>query len=637
MADKFNAKLSVSELDFDSIKANLKAYLSTQEQFKDINFEGSGINILMDLLAYNTHYQGFYTNMVANEMFLDSAVRRDSIVSLAKHLGYTPRSRTAPTATVDVYTPTGVSLTDTIDMGTIIKGTQGAESYDFSVMNTTGYTLDSDGATYAPVTLKQGKIETLSYIFDDRTNAKYVIPSVADTSTLTVRVQTSTDDNTGYTDAWTLATDLNTVAKTDRAFHIQEIDDGEFEVYFGDNIVGKKPDNGNIIILQYLNTKGPEGNNIGTSDKEGGRVFSYEGSVVKVKSAASGGADAESTKSIKYYAPKTYSAQDRSVTSKDYEALVIRDYADIESVYVWGGEDNDPPEYGKVFLSIKPLSGLTIDETKKQEIIEDIIKKSNVVTVRPEIIDPDYLFLMVESKLVYDKSLTVLGKESIMGLVRGSIIDYIDNDLEKFDKDLYFSKLTRLMDEASTSLVGNDTTIKLQRRFEPRLNATANYKIEFGNPLYHPHDGHMAGVVRSTGVRYKDDSDTVFTGYLEDDGYGKIQMWKVGLNGVKTLVYYGTTAVGTIDYDTGTIELNNFRPIGFIRDANIKINAQLDEKNVFASRSRILTIDKNDPDAIVLSIQDKQSTTTRGGGGTRGSGSGGGGGGSMGGGGGRGY
>lgn len=625
MADKFNAKLSVSDLDFDTIKSNLKTYLSTQEQFKDINFEGAGINIILDLLAYNTHYQGFYTNMVANEMFLDSAIKRDSIVSLAKHLGYTPRSRTAPTATVDVYT-TGASLTDNVEYGDIIKGTQGDVSYDFSVMKTVGYTLDSAGATYAPnVTLKQGKIETQTYIFDDRTSAKYVIPAVADTSTLTVRVQKSTEDTTGYTDTWTLADNLNTVAKTDKAYHIQEIDAGEFEVYFGDNIVGKKPDNGNVIILQYLNTKGPDANSVGSNDKEGARVFSLSDSTVKVLSAAAGGADAETTKSIKFYAPKTYSAQDRSVTSKDYEALVIRDYADIESVYVWGGEDNDPPEYGKVFLSIKPLSGLTIDETKKQEIINDIIKKSNVVTVRPEIVDPDYLFLLVESKLVYDKSETVLGAESIMQLVRTSILDYIDNDLEKFDKDLYFSKLTRLMDEASTSLVGNDTTIKLQRRFVPRLNATANYKVEFGNPIYHPHDGHMTGVVLSTGFEYKDDDNVVFTGYLEDDGFGKLQMWKVGTEGEKIIVYAGSDNIGTVNYDTGLVELNEFRPISFLNDSNIKINVVLRDKNVFASRSRILTIDGNDPDAIRLSISDKQiAGENRGGGMSHGGGHGGG-------------
>ena len=607
MADRFNAKLSVSDLDFDSIKTNLKTYLSTQEQFKDINFEGSGINILMDLLAYNTHYQGFYTNMVANEMFLDSAVRRDSVVSLAKHLGYTPRSRTSPTATVDIFSPTA-ELTDAVERGVILKGTQGDESFDFSVMATVGYTLDSREATVGQtvaqnVTIKQGKIETLSYVFDDRTSAKYVIPAVADTSTLTVRVQKSTEDSSGYTDAWTIVSDINIVGKTDKAYHIQEIDGGEFEVYFGDNIVGKKPDNGNVIILQYLNTKGPDANNVGSSDKEGARVFSLSDSTVKVISAAAGGADAETVKSIKFYAPKTYQAQDRSVTSKDYEAILMRDYADIESVYVWGGEDNVPPEYGKVFISVKPLSGLKIDDTKKEEIKKDILKTSNIVTVTPEIVDPDYLFLNVQSDVVFDRSKTVLDKNSVLQLVRQSIIHYIDNDLEKFDKDLYFSKLTKLMDDSSSSIVGNDTTLSLERRFEPAIGTTANYTVEFGNAILHPHDGHIP-VISSSAFTYKDDDNIVITAYLDDDGNGNIRLWKMGVNGEKILVYFGTKSVGTIDYGSGLITLNNFRPLSYVNNSHIKINAPLQNKNIFASRSRILTIDTVDPSAITLTIRD---------------------------------
>ena len=603
MADNFNAKLSVSDLDFDSIKTNLKAYLSTQDQFKDINFEGSGINILMDLLAYNTHYQGFYTNMVANEMFLDSAIRRDSVVSLAKHLGYTPRSGTAPTATVDIYNTTA-SGTDVVEIGTIIKGTQGSESFDFSVMSTVGYTLDSDGLTAAQnVTIKQGKIETLSYIFDDRTASKYVIPAVADTSTLSVRVQTSTEDSTGYTDAWTIANDINTVGKTDKAYHIQEIDAGEFEVYFGDNIVGKKPDNGNVIILQYLNTKGPDSNNVGSADKEGARVFTLSGTTVKVLSAAAGGANAESVKSIKFYAPKTYQAQDRAVTAKDYEAILMRDYADIESVYVWGGEDNVPPEYGKVFISVKPLSGLKIDETKKEEIKKDILKTSNIVTVIPEIVDPDYLFLHLESNVVFDRSKTVLDKQSVLQLVRQSIIHYIDNDLEKFDKDLYFSKLTKLMDDSSASIIGNDTKITLERRFEPAIGVTSNYTVDFGNPIHHPHDGHIP-VISSSAFAYKDDNNEVITAYMSDDGSGNMELWKIGVNGEKILVYYGTTSIGKVDYEKGIVTLDNFRPLSYINNTHIKLNIPLQNKNVFASRARILTIDTIDPDAIKLTIRD---------------------------------
>jgi hypothetical protein len=612
MADKFNAKLSVSDLDFDTIKRNLKAFLSSQEQFKDMNFEGSGLNILLDLLAYNTHYQGFYTNMVANEMFLDSATRRDSVVSIAKHLGYTPNSVTAPTATVDIYDPSA-NLTDNIIAGSTVRGAQGGKSFGFSVMETSGYTLDSDGLTAAlNVEIKEGNLETISYIFTDKNpNIKYKIPKTADISTLTVRVQTSADDSTGYTDKWTLATDLNSIEKTDKAYHIQEIEKGEFEIYFGDNIVGKKPDNNNILIFRYLNTKGTLANGVGNSDKENARVFTYSSGTVKVVSASSGGADAESIKSIKYYAPKTYQAQDRSVTAKDYEALLLKDYPDIESVYVWGGQDNDPPEYGKVFISIKPKSGLTIDATKKENIKRDILKKKNIVSVTPELLDPDFIYLLVESNIVYDNVKTILDKKTLKSLVKNTITDYVDNDLEKFDRDLYFSKLTKLMDEASDSIVGNDTHIKLQKRFVPALNVTANYKVKFGNPIYHPHDGHMP-IILSTAFKYKDDDNIVFEGYFEDDGWGKIQLFKYSSLGKKVLVYYGTNSMGTVNYTTGEIDINNFRPISFIGDSNIRINCKPANKNIFAKQSAILTIDKTDAEAVILTVEDKATSNRHG-------------------------
>jgi len=611
MADKFNAKLSVSDLDFDTIKANLKEFLSEQEQFKDINFEGSGINVLLDLLAYNTHYQGFYTNMVANEMFLDSAVRRDSIVSLAKHLGYTPNSITAPTAVVDIYNPTA-SLTDTIPIGTIIKGTQGEKTYNFSLTESVGYTLDSAGLTAATnISVREGKIETLSYVFTDKnTNLKYVLPKNADTSTLTVRVQTSISDNTGYTDTWSLATDLNSIEKTDKAYHIQEIENGEFEVYFGDNIVGKKPDNNNVIILQYLNTSGPLSNGIGSADKEGARVFTYSGTTVKVVSASSGGDVAESNKSIKYYAPKSYQAQDRSVTSRDYEALLLKDYPDIESVYVWGGQDNDPPEYGKVFISLKPKSGLTIDETNKESIKKDILKKKNIISVTPEIVDADFIYLLMESVITYDSSKTILDKKSIEGLVNTTIIDYVDNDLEKFDKDLYFSKLTGLIDGVSNSIVGNDTKIKLQNRFAPTVGVTANYTVNFSNSLYHPHEGHMP-ILESSSFKYKDDDNNEIDAYLDDDGKGNIRLYKYNTLSEKVFVYYDNTSIGTIDYGTGILKFSNFRPLSFINDSNIKLNVSLQHKDIFANRSNILTIDKNDSSAMILSVKNITDTSNR--------------------------
>ena len=597
MADQFNAKLSVSDLDFDSIKSSLKNYLSKQEQFKDINFEGSGINVIMDLLAYNTHYQGFYSNMIANEMFLDSALKRDSIVSIAKHLGYTPTSITAPTALVDIAIPSGI-IGDAIEKGTEIKGTQGSSSYTFSFMDDSAITYDAEGLTAATnIKIGQGRFENIAYIVDNDIKQKFLLPKYADISTLTIRVQTSQEDNTGFATKWTLGSDLNSIGKTDKAYHVQEVSKGEYEVYFGDGIVGVKPTSGNVIIIEYLNTKGSEANGFGKTDKAGSRVFTYSGGTVKVLSEASGGGDGETNNSIKYYAPRSYQAQDRAVTERDYEAILLRDYPDVESVTIWGGQDHDPPEYGKVFIALKPKSGLTIDLLKKEQISKDILSKSNVVSVIPELVDPEYLFVQISIKLTYDPSVTILGKNEIITVVKSAVTDYIRNDLEKFDKDLYFSKLSRKIDLASESIVGNEISIKLQTRFSPDLLTKANYKIPFGNSIKHIKDGDEP-ILHSTSFTYKDDDNVIFLGYLEDDGYGVMRIWKMDSLGNKVIVYSGADKVGTLDYEKGVMNLKDFRPLSTPGTNHIRLTTTPRNNNIFATQRQILTLDSSDIESI---------------------------------------
>jgi len=606
MADQFNVKLSVSDLDFDSIKTSLKNYLSKQEQFKDINFEGSGINVIMDLLAYNTHYQGFYSNMIANEMFLDSALKRDSIVSIAKHLGYTPSSITASTTLVDILLPDGV-IGDTIIKGTEIKGTQGSSSYRFSVMDDALIEI-VDGVTGAfGIKLGQGVFENIAYIVDNNIKQKFLIPKEADISTLTVRVQTSQEDNTGFATKWNLGSDLNSIGKNDKAYHVQEVSRGEYEVYFGDGIVGEKPINGNVVIIQYLNTKGSESNGFGRTDKEGSRVFTYSGGTVRVLSEASGGSDSETNNSIKYYAPRSYQAQDRAVTERDYEAILLRDYPDVESVTIWGGQDHDPPEYGKVFIALKPKSGLTIDLLKKEEISRDILSKSNVVSVIPELVDPEYLFVQISVNLTYDPSVTILGKNEIVAIVKSSVNDYIKNDLEKFDKDLYFSKLSRKVDTASNSIIGNEISIKLQTRFNPDTFTKANYKIPFGNSIKHIKDGDEP-IIYSTSFTYKDDDNVVFLGYLEDDGYGAMRIWKQDSLGNKVIVYTGEDKVGTIDYANGVVQLKDFRPLSTPGSNHIRLTTTPKNNNIFATQRQILTLDSSDVDSITVNTKTLSET-----------------------------
>ena len=356
--DDLSKKLEIADLDFDTLKNSFKDFLRGQDEFKDFNFEGSGMNYLLDLLAYNTHYQSFYTNMVANEMFLDTALKRDSVVSLAKHLGYTPNSVRAATATVNL---TGSSET-TILRGTSIKGTVGSVTYNFVPIDDISIVATGDAGLFGADSVKiyEGTLETTSFVVDyTNPSQKFVLPENADTSTLTVRVQNSLTDSTGYSTKWQLASDLNEVKDTDKVYHLQEIENNRFEIFFGDNIVGEKPSDGNVIVVQYVLTNGPAANGVGRNDlnESGIRSFTLSSYTVDTIASAAGGSEAESLRSIKYHAPRSYAAQDRSVTASDFSTMLVRDYADIESAYVWGGQDNDPPEYGKIFVALKNGQG----------------------------------------------------------------------------------------------------------------------------------------------------------------------------------------------------------------------------------------------------------------------------------------
>jgi hypothetical protein len=605
-----DANLKVTELDFDGIKDSLKQYLRTQDTFKDYNFEGAGINYLLDILAYNTHYNAFYTNMVANEMFLDSSAQRDSVVSHAKHLGYTPNSVVGATAIVNVIGNAGQSGA-TLAAGKKFTASAGNKTFEF--INLDAYAFGQSGATSGDysrfvaenVVLTEGRLRSQSFVIDNlNPEQKFLIPANADTTSLTVRVQTSMTDNTGFTDVWSLATDLNDVKKTDKVYHLEETENGQFRVYFGDGIIGSKPNSGNVVMLTYVECKGEEANDVGRLDSKGSRTFTLENFDIEVISPAYGGADKETIASIKHYAPATYQAQNRAVTAKDYETLLLTDYPSVESLFVFGGEDANPPQYGKVFIAIKPKIGLTLPLTEKEYIKNQILKKRNLVSVTPELIDPDYTFLEIACNVDYDRNKTNLGKGSIEKLVNSIVTNYIDKELEKFDKDLYFSKLTSLIDRADSSILGNDTTIRMQKRFVPNLGRTVNYTISYGNKIYHPHDGHMSVIV-STPFIYKDDNNLTFYGYLGDDGKGALEIFKYSQEGDKVVVYTGKEKVGTVDYDTGILRLNEFRPIALAgRTSQFRISAIPNSKNIKADQNHILTIDVTDPNGLILNVKD---------------------------------
>ena len=492
--------LPVTNLDFFEIKDSLKNYLSNQSIFKDYNFDGSAMSVLLDTLAYNTHYQAFYANMVANEMFLDSAVTRSAIVSRAKELGYTPNSTRAAQAQLQLSYSGSEDETpySYFPVGTLFKATnENNESKTFVNMDavTISATGGSGGVPGASFNVFQGDLRTISFIFDaNRTDQKFIIPSsIIDTNHLKVRVQNSSTDSTGYYDYWKLQSNYAGLTAGSKSYFLQEIEDGRFEIYFGDGLIGQKPEHGNLITAQYLETAGPDGNDFGKNDvKDGRRSFSYSSdTTIDVLSYAQGGGVPETLNSIKYYAPRSYQAQDRAVTSEDYKTLVSTNYGDAESVFVYGGEDAIPPRYGSVFISIKPNAGTSLSDFEKETIKKSILEDRNIVSIIPEIIDPDYIYLVINSDVILDENRTTIKEKEMEVLLKSRIFDYISNNLDKFSKDFRFSKFVSHIDNFDDSIISNRTSIKMQKRIEPSFSGPAGYVINFYNEIYHPHAGHM--------------------------------------------------------------------------------------------------------------------------------------------------
>ena len=413
-------KLQVSDFDFDDIKANLKSFLQDQSEFQDYDFEGSGFAVLLDLLAYNTHYLGFNANMLANEMYLDSADIRKNIVSLAKMLGYTPTSPKSPTATIDILMnniPTTVA-TITMAKGTAFTTTVDGESYQF-VTNATHTLAPTSGVyKFSNIPLYEGTLVTFKYTADSTdVDQRFVIPSVsADTSTLKVSVQNSASDTT--TSTYTLATGITSISATSKVYFLQEMEDGKFEVYFGDDVLGNKLDDGNIVILEYIVSNKDEANGA-SSFTLSGSIGGYSDVTLTTVSSAQGGSDAQTKESIRYNAPLQYSAQDRAVTTGDYETIVQSLYPNAQSVSAWGGEDDETPVYGVVKIAIKAASGSTLTNTTKTDLVTQL-KKYNVASVRPEIVDPETTSIIITTNVKFDQNSANKTADTIK-------IRYIDN------------------------------------------------------------------------------------------------------------------------------------------------------------------------------------------------------------------
>jgi hypothetical protein len=509
-------RLRVTELDFDQIKTNLKSFLKQQTKFQDYDFEGAGLNILLDILAYNTHYNAYYLNMVANESFLDTAILRDSVVSHAKMLNYTPYSYTAPVAVINVTIETGSSTPDSITIpkgytfqSDVIDGT----SYTFTTLNE--YTVTKSGTAFyfENIEIYEGQLVTYNYSYTEIDNPKSIfIINDATVDTASIYVSVRPNPSNTQTSIYTKVTDVLDITSISEVFFLQEGRNGNYEIYFGDGVVGKKLPDGAIVSIQYLRTKGDLANKaasfIGTQN-----IGIYSTLTIDTVSVAAGGSINESVDSIKYSAAAQYATQNRLVTVKDYEAYIKANYPSVDSLSVWGGEDEIPKVFGKVYISLKPKTNYFISEVEKQRIIDDIINPKSIVSVQAEIRDAQYLYLTLQSIVQYDSKKTSLDEQALKNLIKQSIINYKTTNLDKFNSTFVLSKAQDAIDSTSTSIVGSETLVRLQRRFAPKLNESASYTIKYNVPI---HRGTITNKLTSTQFTVFDATGVVRTAVFDE-------------------------------------------------------------------------------------------------------------------------
>ena len=584
-------KLTVSDLDFDNVKTNLKTFLQNQSEFQDYDFEGSGFAVLLDLLAYNTHYLGFNANMLANEMYLDSADIRKNIVSLAKMLGYTPTSAKSPTANIDITINNGTGATVTMAKGTVFTSTIDGTSYQFVTNAETTISPLEGVYKFSSVPIFEGTLTTFKYTVDSTDpDQKFLIPNVnADVTTLKVTVQNSSSDTT--TQVYTKVSGMTGLTSTSKVYFLQESDEGKYEVYFGDGIVGNALSDGNIVILEYVVTNKTAANGA-SSFALSGAIGGFSNVSISTVSNAQGGSEPQTKESIRFNAPLQYSAQDRAVTTSDYETKVLELYPNAQAVSAWGGEDEETPVYGTVKISIKAASGSTLTNATKLDLVTQL-KKFNVASVTPEIVDPETTSVLLTSQIKYDANATTKTSDTLKSNIITTLTNFNSNNLQKFDSVFRYSKVSKAIDDTDTSILSNITTLKIRKEFTPTLNSSTLYNIYFRNALYNPHNEHnkaAGGILESTG--FKVDGDTTNEMFLDDDGAGNVRRYYI-VSGVRT---YANNTQGTINYDTGQITLNslNIASISNIRGSAstvIELTVKPNSNDVVPVRNQIIEID----------------------------------------------
>ena len=552
-----------TNLDFDQIKTSIKDYLRANSTFTDFDFEGSNFSVLIDTLAYNTYITAFNSNMIVNESFLDSATLRENVVSLARNIGYVPRSRTAAKAqisfdaSIDVDTPLV-----TLQAGLVCVGSIDNTSYTFSIPDNISANVVNGIASFNKIDVYQGTFLTKTFTVDGSLDQRFILNnSSIDTSTISVYVKGINDSGLGI--EYSLVDNIINVDSTSKIYLIQEVQDEKYELLFGDGLIGKKLENNAVITVSYIVTDGKEGN--------GASSFAFSGSirtannglpdlgniVITTNQSSQNGSDIESVDSIKYFAPRIYSSQYRAVTARDYEAIIKKIYPETESVAVVGGEELDPPEFGSVTISIKPKNGTYVSDFSKSRILSDL-KQYSISGINQKIIDLKILYVEIDSSIYYNYS-QVSAVESLKTKITNSLTQYSNSlDLNKFGGRFKYSKVQQIIDNTDNAITSNITKVRMRRDLKALTNQFAQYELCFGNKFHINSSGYN---IKSTGFKISGETDTVYltdvpnktsSGDLDGSGMGILSIVKSLSDGTIKVI---AKSAGTVDYSKGEIKL----------------------------------------------------------------------------------
>ena len=582
----------VSNLDFNQIKTSLKEYMRAQSDFTDYDFEGSTLSVLLDTLAYNTYYTAFNTNMVVNELFIDSATLRDNVVALAKQLGYRPKSATSPTAYISFTVTYTNATTDTeliLKKGTGFTATYDNNIYNYVVLDDVKAQVANGVATFTDVAVNEGTQLVNTFTVNTASKSQRFILDNRNIDTNTIRVKVYPTGGS-FNEPYLVADNILGVDGTSKVFFLDEIEDERYEILMGDGVLGKKLENNARIEVSYLITSGPESNGVRTfvfsGVLENPNNVSPNSFSVTINStvAAAGGEEIESTAKIKYTAPKAYGTQERAVTADDYEAIVRKVYPATSDIIIFGGEDQEPPQYGKVFIVLKPTDASYLTSLTKNKIVADL-KKYVVASVEPQIVDPSILYVEMNSKIYYNSLITDQTPTQIRDKVIGSIQSYIDtSDTEKFNGKFRYSKFVGVIDDADKSINSNLTSLTMRKDFYPSLNSTFYYEVCFQNAFDEDCDD---PVLSSTGFRVTEYPN--FDVYVEDRS-GKIVLYRLDtVTGEKVVL---DNDIGDIDYVRGELKMYNLTIIkGSFFDNRISVRVKPLSNDIKAMREVYLDVD----------------------------------------------